>query len=197
MPHWCQNKLEIKASKEAIAALKTKAKGKSNPLSEEIEEFSFLPFVDHLIPEDYEKTWHGTNHELLGCKWFPQHADCQVTDTTLTVRFDTPWDPSLRATEHVGSWIATIDPDSVLTHSYNESGCGFCGVMEISSDGIAHDEGAFFTFERDELTEMTDQEISRISQATGRSIKEIRMLPQTSDEEFIDVFPRFYESFAE
>ena len=150
-------------------------------------EFSFLPFVDHLIPEGYEKTWHETNHRLLGCKWFPQYIDCQIDDTAITVRFDTAWEPSLHATEHIGSWITDIDPDSRLTHSYNESSSGFCGVMELSSEKIAHDE----------LSEMTDQEVSRISEATGRSTQEIQMPPQNSDEEFINVFPRFYEPFAE
>lgn len=195
MPNWCSNYLEIHASPEAIDQLLTKAKAPPCPDSQEIVEFSFLPFVEHLIPENEDA--FNTNCNLIGCKWFPDLNHIDREEDSVLLSFETPWSPSENATRHLASWLQQIDPQCQIIHSYEECGMAFCGILTITADGETHDQGDYFEIECNEVGYSDDSDLEYITEHFEITTGEIRKQAQACAEYgYLAFYPKFFEGYG-
>jgi len=202
MPNWCSNYLTIEASPEAIQALLLKANASENPYSDRIVEFSFLPFVQHLIPDNYkDNSYHLNCDVLIGCKWFPDlnHVDLDG-DNHVHLSFETPWGPSILATRHLAAWIHQLDPNARLVHEYEEPGMAFCGLLTIDSDGEEDLHGECTEVEIGELKSAPAADLEYITRTFKITVDELRILAanysELGDEETLYFYPDFYKDSA-
>ncbi len=138
MPNWCDNYLVIEAEPHVITALLAKAKGKCSPHSDVVREFSYLPFLQEQIDacENFEAQWYEFMLGKLGCKWFPDvGADAVfIEGGRMSVSFDSPWSPPIDGTRLIAEWLRAQGFIFQLRHSYEESGCAFCGMFTADQD---------------------------------------------------------------
>lgn len=192
MPNWCSNYIEISASKEAITRLIKTAKAKSEPDNEEIVEFSFLPFVEHLIGEDYKDNWYELNREvLLGCKWFPELTHVDFEEQRIEVSFETPWGPSYLATRHLAEWLKKHDPEFSLAHYYEEPGMGFCGIIKIDADGESELEGERIEIYVEDYDQSDIKTVASLFHVSEQAIKDI--MKNHTEDEWVAFYPQFFE----
>ena len=156
MPNWCNNSLTIWATKEALDKLQEKAKAQQGPSDDsEIVEFSFYPFIKHLIDDPK----NISANELIGCKWFPAMNYIERTEGELFLSFDTAWSPTDKATRHIYKWLVNEDPTCSLKHFFEESGAGFCGVLSITEhNGEEYFEGDYAEWDSEDLLNPDNEE---------------------------------------
>jgi hypothetical protein len=117
MPNWCQNVVTItcdESKKEELAAL-----------LRSIEEEKFCEHVKPLPGGEWNYGWAVAN---WGTKW--DIVECEVLqdeDTEIIVFFQSAWSPPLPIYEQLVADGFGVDA------SYEERGCGFCGVWR---DGV-------------------------------------------------------------
>lgn len=192
MPNWCFNNLKISASPTQIQSLMQKAKGPESPELTEHVPFSMLPFVEHLISEDYETNWYNENCELLGCKWFPEivKEDIEVYEDFVLLRFETPWAPSTDATRHIANWLLSQGHAFRIEHSYEEFGEAFCGLLTIDNDDESEEMGHLYEIFGDDMSVYDDHYLQEIAAEFDTTVDEIKQAAKTNGS--VRFCPDFY-----
>ncbi|MDF1816322.1 MAG: hypothetical protein P1V20_29250 [Verrucomicrobiales bacterium] len=197
MPNWCSNYIEISASKEAVSKLCAAARAPSCPGSKTTVEFSFLPFVEHLLPDDYENNIGETNYDLIGCKWFPQFNHMDHNGDQLHISFETPWGPSENATRHLAAWLEELDPEFQIIHSYEETGMAFCGLLEIDKNGERSSHGDRYEIDCAEINTDDDIDLECIISTFEISAEEIhKAAAGNSEYGYLAFYPEFFEDYG-
>jgi len=194
MPNWCYNFVEIEASSDAINQLLQKAKGPVSPGDDEIVEFSYLPFVATALPEKYEENWYSSNCETIGSKWFPYIDVIDAEEGRLSLSFDSAWSPTTEGTERIAEWLRNqTSGDFSITHSYEELGMAFCGVLTITRDNKNEQYGDIRELEWDDPILANEEETLEFCREIGVSPEQLRKyLDQRSDQEYVRFIPEFY-----
>ena len=81
-------------------------------------------------------TWYDWKIAHWGVKWSPEYSTVELTETTITADFETPWNPPYE----LYAQIVKDFPDIWLEAHYLEEGCGFGGTYSYETeDGTLRD----------------------------------------------------------
>jgi len=194
MPNWCYNHIEINASPDAIKKLIQNAKAPASPQHKEIVEFSYLPFVKHLLPQNYEDEWYSSYREILGSKWFPDISIFDVDTDSLTLGFDSAWAPTTTGTEHIAQWLRShTQGEFSIIHSYEEAGMAFCGVLTVSRSGSEEQYGDMLELYLDDPILQDEADTDEFLKQIDVSREQLReWIAEAEHEDYLRFIPEFY-----
>lgn len=146
MPNWCENKIEIFGSAEAIEQLVALVKSPDS-------DFDFnrlIPYPEEYAVGDVDGKAVGYNSggydwciRNWGTKWNACEPSVIVTENTVEIYFDTAWSPSLEVTEK----LVSLFPDVTIKHTYEEGGMDFSGyVLYKNGEIVESEEGDYDVF---------------------------------------------------
>ena len=133
MPNWCLNSLRVSGSKRIIklfvrtntVVIPHNNNNNNNTDHDYHLELTFEGIA--AIPKSQELNWYAWCYSNWGCKWDANDAyvEYEEDDDNMYVNFDTAWGPPDIWFEK----LAKRYPSLELEMRYEESGCGFCGIM--------------------------------------------------------------------
>ncbi len=110
----------------------------------------------NVSPDSYDTgAWYGANITWYGTKWDVTYEDCNFdfTDESITFGPQTAWSPPIQ----FGVNLAKAYNVNVELF-YSESGCDFCGITTINSEGVPTEDdytflGGLYKFDNDSFWE--------------------------------------------
>ena len=129
MPNWCTNWIEISGDKESIQKIKEKMESIENSQDANL----FMTLVG--IPEDvtdYDTNWYDTNINNWGTKWDVSlnESNVEFNEDHITMSPETAWSPPVGFCKSLAMKYKVV-----VTNTYEEPGCDFCGRIVIDSEG--------------------------------------------------------------
>jgi len=123
MPNWCENVVEITATKEDVEHI-------ANSL------YDGEGLLSVLYPETHNGDWYNWRCNNWHCKW-DVHPDILETgysnkEASMRLRFDSAWSPPTGAYAH---WIGQQEGRKIFA-LYYEPGCSFAGIWDNEGDTV-------------------------------------------------------------
>ena len=161
MPNWCENVLNISGNKEDIAKIREMILVKSEvgenlnftmelllPTPKELLEMTspvmwrgdendedgkleFEKKVEELKQKYGHTDWYDWRVNNWGTKW--DCADSEILDDTenfISISYNTAWGPNCQFIKTIGPMF----PEVTFKLSFEEPGCEFCGVYEVTGE---------------------------------------------------------------